>query len=50
VIAAKGERLQRFVEKYPDPDTGTIAAKHPRSALPLHVAPSGMERRRVLTY
>jgi hypothetical protein len=49
-IAAKGERLQRFVERYPDPKTGDIVAKHPRSSLPLHIAPSGMERRRVLTY
>jgi hypothetical protein len=49
VIAFKGERLQRFVERYPDPETGGVA-KHAPSSLPIHVAPSGMERRRVLTY
>jgi hypothetical protein len=49
VIAAKGERLQRFVDRYPDPVTGVVA-KHALSSLPIHVAPSATVRRRVLTY
>ena len=47
--AAKGERLQRFVDRYPDPVTGVVA-KHALSSLPIHVAPSATVRRRVLTY
>lgn len=50
VIAAKGGRLQQFVDRHPNPESGEAETKHPRSALPLHVAPSGTQRRRVLTY
>ncbi len=48
-IARKGERLQRFVARHPE--SSTLLQDGPAATpLPVHAAPNGSIRRRVLSY